>query len=97
MKPMHSGSLSPELILRLQRTAGNRAVQRLIERSRAASLVISDAQPASFEVLAKTEQPEPSWWRRRLGWIAGPGTLALSLGLFHWLTLHVFCSVCVAG
>ena len=98
MKPTRRGSLSPELILRLQRTAGNRAVKGLIERRRAASVVIPEAQPPSpVEVLAKTDQPEPSWWRSRIKWFAGSGALSLSLGSLVWLSRHGVSYDCVAG
>lgn len=59
MKQQVRPPLSRELILRLQRTAGNRAVQRLIERLRAeaAEAVREPAPPPP-------PPPEPVWWRR---------------------------------
>lgn len=70
MRQRRGGPLSPELILRLQATAGNRAVQHLIERYRAPVLAIVPAEPVALEEsYEEIEVPEPSWWQRRLSWI----------------------------
>jgi hypothetical protein len=56
--------LSTELILRLQTTAGNRAVQRLIERNRP-----KKEEPAPVPAMPEPEQQlAPSWgqWFGRL-------------------------------
>lgn len=67
MREPNRAPLSPELILRLQTTAGNRAVQRLIERSR------TEEQPVP-------EPQRPSgWWRRHLGWIAAACRILLRI------------------
>jgi hypothetical protein len=55
--------LSPEMLLRLQTTAGNRAVQRLIERQRMAALQAA-ARPLS-------ETRSIAWWSGILAAVRG--------------------------
>jgi hypothetical protein len=66
---VHDRPLSPQLLLHLQRTAGNQAVRRLLERRAAADVESSDATDL---VVAPQSAPVPvppiparlSWWQR---------------------------------
>jgi hypothetical protein len=59
------GSLSPALILHLQATAGNRAVQRLLTRRRTP---VSSAReilvPLTFDDLEIASPLQNRWWQR---------------------------------
>jgi hypothetical protein len=65
--------LSAELILRLQTTAGNRAVQRLMER-RKASEALPEPEPAPV--------PAPS---HRLSWVGGGAIIGALAGGALWM------------
>ncbi len=81
--------LSRELILRLQATAGNRAVQRLIKRRR---VLVKKTEMVeltmSVEAFNVADPPEPSWWRRRFWWTGGAGLLGLLIGAALWFAFH---------
>ncbi len=66
--------LSPELILRLQTTVGNRAVQRLLE---------------NHYRIEESEPVEPVWWRRRFWLIGAAGLLGAIAGAILWFELHL--------
>ncbi len=73
MKPRRA-PLSPELILRLQTTVGNRAVQRLLENR----YRIEESEPV-----------EPAWWRWRFWLIGAAGLLGAIAGAILWFSLHL--------
>jgi hypothetical protein len=67
--------MSPELILQLQTTVGNRAVQRLLE------------PPAPIEGPAPI--PQTAWWRHwRFAVLTGSAILAACLSAAVWFLLH---------
>ncbi len=69
MKHTQPTAISAELVLRLQATVGNRAVQRLLERRPTEVEVyeesVSHDEPISFQ---SPDAPQPNWWRQHLWW-----------------------------
>lgn len=74
--------LSPELILRLQTTVGNRAVQRLMENR----YRIEESEPV-----------EAAWWRWRFWLIAAAGVLGAITGVILWFGFHMHAAAITAS
>lgn len=73
MQPRRA-TFSPELILRLQTTVGNRAVQRLLENR----YRIEESEPV-----------ETAWWRWRFWLIGAAGVLGAIAGAILWFRFHL--------
>lgn len=75
MPQQHEPQLSPQMILWLQTTVGNRAVQRLLarraaERAQEQQLLVIADEPRELELAPKPMPPATlhhwTWWRRLL-------------------------------